>query len=222
VQLINLHLAPLRVGCQIGVWSDITDNSTVGLARSMFWNLLFNKHDMLADCVQTYYGMRFWQNRISEAFSSGYCVYSIKLVNNKIKDAKLYTNSKEFSLDKAKLWGLANHNLNTRLLITKNPLDFKGYQKSRSTKANMNNTKLPDAWLNAGLPNKSVTAKANKTNVVARIDMGIDVAGKGLCPECRKPMEASVANGHSGLVCHADRIFLPAIDSKEYTASLSK
>lgn len=84
------------------------------------------------------------------------------------------------------------------------------------------NTKLPDAWLNAGLPTSKtslINAKST-TSVTARIDMSTDVAGKGLCPECRKPMEASIANGHAGLVCHADRIFLPAVDSEEYTASL--
>lgn len=83
------------------------------------------------------------------------------------------------------------------------------------------NNKLPDSWLNADLPKrKSVTAKTTKTNLTARIDMGADVAGKGLCPDCRKPMTASIANGHAGLVCHEDRIFLPAVDTEEYTASL--
>lgn len=65
----------------------------------------------------------------------------------------------------------------------------------------MNTPRMPQAWLQAGA--KKVTA---------RIDMSADVAGKGLCPECRKPMHAAVVNGHDAIVCDADRIVLPVPD----------
>lgn len=86
-------------------------------------------------------------------------------------------------------------------------------------------SKLPDAWTQAS-PNKVVAQAASKveakTELSARVDMSDDVAGRGLCPECRKPMEASMANGHHGLVCHADRIFIPAADTSEYMEHIGK
>lgn len=68
----------------------------------------------------------------------------------------------------------------------------------------MNAPKMPKAWIQAG------TKK-----VEARIDMSAEVAGKGLCPECRNPMTASVVNGHDALTCDADRIVLPVPDAAE-------
>jgi hypothetical protein len=53
-----------------------------------------------------------------------------------------------------------------------------------------------------------------KTKTSARIDMSADVAGKGLCPECRKPMVASHANGIPVLVCDEHRIALPVEDTE--------
>lgn len=66
--------------------------------------------------------------------------------------------------------------------------------------------KLPQAWITAG-----------QKEVKARIDMSAEVAGKGLCPECHKPMEAGVVNGHDALICHEDRIAIPTADPVEET-----
>lgn len=65
----------------------------------------------------------------------------------------------------------------------------------------MTSPKMPKAWLQAG---------AQK--VTARIDMSAEVAGKGLCPECRQPMHPAIVNGHASIVCDADRIVLPVPD----------
>lgn len=59
----------------------------------------------------------------------------------------------------------------------------------------------------------------DKTKTTARIDMSADVAGAGLCPECKKPMKASHANGIPGLMCADHRIFIPKKDDEpEQTA----
>ena len=223
VQIAHLNLPPVRAGCQIGVWAASGNDKAVGIARAMFWDFLFTKHDMLADCSQTIYGWNFWQHRIDEAFDKNCTVYSIKYINGKIKDVKQIKNKEEFLNNRSKYWGSENHHLNTRLLITMHPLEFKGYQKSRSTTAEATmTTKLPDAWINAGIAKQNKLTAKSTTLVKARIDMSDETAGKGLCPECKKEMTASVANGHKGLICTADRIFLPDLDTQEYVASLIK
>lgn len=62
--------------------------------------------------------------------------------------------------------------------------------------------RLPSAWLTAG----------TKKKVTARVDMSAEVAGKGNCPECKKPM--SIVQGSSGRLwaCAHDRISLPIPD----------
>lgn len=74
-------------------------------------------------------------------------------------------------------------------------------------------SKLPAAWLEAGQTKTPVTAKGKQ--VTARIDMSDEVAGAGLCPDCRKPMEKVFASGIGALVCMHDRITLPMPDSGE-------
>lgn len=69
-------------------------------------------------------------------------------------------------------------------------------------------SKLPRAWVTAG-----VTTKAEE--VSARVDMSAEVAGKGLCPECRKPMQAVMAGNSKVWACVADRISLPMPDDVE-------
>lgn len=69
---------------------------------------------------------------------------------------------------------------------------------------------MPKAWLQAGVKKVEASAK-----VVARIDMSAEVAGAGLCPECKKPMERSFANGIDCFVCHPDRIAIPTADVEE-------
>lgn len=49
--------------------------------------------------------------------------------------------------------------------------------------------------------------------VTARIDMSAEVAGAGLCPECKQPMQRCVTNGIASYACHPDRIVIPVPDS---------
>src|SRR5476651_1396482 len=50
----------------------------------------------------------------------------------------------------------------------------------------MSDLKLPKAWVTAG--------KKDTKKVEARIDMSAEVAGQGLCPDCRAPMERAIPN----------------------------
>lgn len=78
---------------------------------------------------------------------------------------------------------------------------------------------FPKAYLEASSTKseaaaKKVEATAAKQKLTARIDMSAEVAGKGLCPECRQPMTASHANGIPVLVCEEHRIALPVADGE--------
>jgi len=55
---------------------------------------------------------------------------------------------------------------------------------------------------------------ASQKKVTARIDMSAEVAGSGLCPECRKPMVLMSANGHQVHTCMDDRITVPVRDEQ--------
>jgi len=83
--------------------------------------------------------------------------------------------------------------------------------------------KFPKEFLDA--PATKTEAKAKKaaivatkqavtatTDVKARVDMSAEVAGAGMCPDCRKPMIPSHANGHPVLSCTACRIVIPVKD----------
>jgi hypothetical protein len=79
--------------------------------------------------------------------------------------------------------------------------------------------KLPQAFLEASATVSEVQAKVEaaspKKEVTARIDMSAEVAGAGLCPECKQPMEMSVANGIPVLICLEHRIAIPTPDAPE-------
>lgn len=66
--------------------------------------------------------------------------------------------------------------------------------------------KMPDAWLN------TTTEVKASAQVTARISMSADVAGAGLCPDCKKPMEEAITNGIASYVCNKDRIAIPKPD----------
>lgn len=68
--------------------------------------------------------------------------------------------------------------------------------------------KMPQAWVGAKVV-KSEAAIEVPTQVKARVDMSPEVAGKGLCPECRKPMTIVQAGPSKSWICAADRISLP-------------
>lgn len=61
----------------------------------------------------------------------------------------------------------------------------------------------------------SDTVLGTGTKIKARIDMGPEVAGKGLCPECKTPMVRGEVGGNPGLICVKDRIALPLPDESQ-------
>jgi len=71
--------------------------------------------------------------------------------------------------------------------------------------------KMPRAWIVASnKPSSQPTAESTETKqVVARIDMSEEVAGRGLCPECKTPMKIARAGISRAWICAADRITLP-------------
>lgn len=82
---------------------------------------------------------------------------------------------------------------------------------------------MPKAWITAGVkaatdakPKIVSTAKnhvISTSKIEARIDMSEGVAGAGLCPDCKRPMERAMANGIDTYVCHSDRISIPVPDA---------
>lgn len=62
---------------------------------------------------------------------------------------------------------------------------------------------MPGSWSNS-----TESTKAN-TPVSARVDMSADVAGKGLCPVCKQPMEEGFADGQPVRFCREDLVTLP-------------
>lgn len=67
-------------------------------------------------------------------------------------------------------------------------------------------TKLEAATVQTASPQQS------KTQVKARINMSAEVAGRGLCPECQKPMTRTTTNGVPVLSCDEHRIAVPLPD----------
>lgn len=75
---------------------------------------------------------------------------------------------------------------------------------------------IPNIFKQAPVTRTQAKAKIEATvKVESRIDMSADVAGAGLCPECRKPMERSHANGFPVLICEEHRIAIPMPDGTE-------
>ena len=73
--------------------------------------------------------------------------------------------------------------------------------------------KIPQAYSSAGSPVQPTRVGATK--VEARIDMSAEVAGQGLCPDCRKPMVEMEAGPCTTLTCMSCRIALPTADPVE-------
>lgn len=77
--------------------------------------------------------------------------------------------------------------------------------------------KMPKGWVATQQSTKSLASSVKlsaKKQIKARIDMSEDIAGKGLCPECGKPMTRVFANTIPCLCCFEDRIVLPIADSE--------
>lgn len=62
------------------------------------------------------------------------------------------------------------------------------------------------------MPKEFLTA-STAVEVTASLDMSAEVAGEGLCPDCKTPMETASLDGESDvLVCMPCRIALPIKD----------
>jgi hypothetical protein len=81
--------------------------------------------------------------------------------------------------------------------------------------------KIPKAFMDAPATKTEAKKKQEatkqvqaKTEVKSRVDMSAEVAGAGLCPDCRKPMIPSHANGHKVVICQPCRIVIPVKDEE--------
>ena len=88
------------------------------------------------------------------------------------------------------------------------PTRLKPYQNNLTLKENQ--MKIPQAWSSQGASAPSAVTATKK--VEARIDMSTSVAGAGLCPDCKQPMQPMVAAGVDTLTCMDCRIALPEAD----------
>lgn len=124
VKVADVKAPPLRAGCQVGVWSDPGFAVTKRFAPQVFWEVLFEQHDIISDQIQTDFGRRFWINRIGEAYEKNLCVYFLNLTGQKIVEVKRLRTIDDFNEVSTKVWGSELKMRNIRLAITKNPLHF--------------------------------------------------------------------------------------------------
>lgn len=73
---------------------------------------------------------------------------------------------------------------------------------------------IPQAFRDASATSAERDSKvqASSDKVEARINMSAEVAGKGLCPECREPMVPGLIGDTKVQYCLAHRIALPIPD----------
>lgn len=64
--------------------------------------------------------------------------------------------------------------------------------------------KMPSAW-------NKIEASSSTVNA-SSLDMSAEIAGEGLCPECKTPMDKVLSGDLPTLVCVKDRIVLPIKD----------
>ena len=124
VKVADVKTPPLRAGCQVGVWSDPEFAVTKRFAPTVFWDVLFERHDIISDQIQTDFGRRFWINRIGEAYGKNLCVYLLELKGAKIIKSPRIRTIEDFNKMSTKIWGSELKMRNIRLAITKNPLTF--------------------------------------------------------------------------------------------------
>lgn len=74
--------------------------------------------------------------------------------------------------------------------------------------------RMPEDWNSSPKKDSDFKQLTASTQIKARIDMSENRAGKGLCPECGKPMQRVFANNIPCLCCMEDRIVLPLPDSE--------
>lgn len=124
VKVADIHIPPLRAGCQVGVWSDPEFATPFRFAPKIFWEVLFVKHDMISDKIQTDFGKRFWVGRIGEAYTKQLYVYMMKVKGSKIVEIHRLHTLEDFNLNRPLIWGKSIKSQSIRLAITKRPLKF--------------------------------------------------------------------------------------------------
>jgi len=124
VKVADVHLPPLRAGCQVGVWADQNFATPTPFAATVFWEILFARHDMISDKIQTEFGRRFWIKRIGEAYQKHLCIYLLKVSGSKIVYIERLRTIQNFNGKLRDIWGSGVKMQNVRLAITKNPLRF--------------------------------------------------------------------------------------------------
>lgn len=124
VRVGSVKAHPINALCQVGVWSSENFAVPKRFAPTVFWNFLFEKANIISDCIQTPFGRRFWLTRISEAHQKQLPVYWVRLKAGSIKECyRLWDDDKrDARLEKA--WGDTIAMQEIRLLITKHPLQF--------------------------------------------------------------------------------------------------
>jgi hypothetical protein len=63
---------------------------------------------------------------------------------------------------------------------------------------------------------KDLRSSISSTELRAKLDMSAEVAGRGLCPDCKQPMKFAIIAGNPSWACETDRISLPLPDNHEY------
>lgn len=76
---------------------------------------------------------------------------------------------------------------------------------------------IPQAFRDASATTaeRQTKIEASTNQVEARINMSAEVAGRGLCPECRQPMKPGFVGDVPVQYCLAHRIALPTPDTTE-------
>ena len=67
--------------------------------------------------------------------------------------------------------------------------------------------KMPQAW-------SQTQVKASSTEVSAKLDMSAEVAGQGVCPDCKSPMERVFHGDVEVFTCAPCRVVLPIKDEQ--------
>ena len=60
----------------------------------------------------------------------------------------------------------------------------------------------------------SIYKEQESSKIESRVDMSAEVAGRGLCPECKVPMQKIMAGSSMMWVCNSDRITIPLPDNE--------
>lgn len=114
-----------RACTQIKVWRKSPSIYAKDLAKDIFFNnLLKIEGIMMTDIQQTDAGKRFWENRISEAFSQKLFVYYVDFNSKKLENLENYNEFVRFMNEKT-VYGFTHANQAKRLIISERQLKTK-------------------------------------------------------------------------------------------------